>query len=297
MQAWGKEHEQMLECGLQKLYSREGQCSANTPSDWSAPGRFLSELQNALSAYGKILLQWQEAFGLLGKNTGKQTSKQIEEQNRHFVDLHLLDSVSGAFWLQGLGCIEVVQIVDVGSGLGLPGIPIALFLNLWRKYCGPPNLDNYANDYGENEAGEPTEYSVFLVEPGSRKAAILRSIVVELQLQQTVCVCEHRVEEWQQHQGRADYALQGAASASPIVKRIVSCRAFRPLNRKSWKQLRTPLKPAQKSSVQTGILLYKGAWETARAELRRTGLQAQQACFFRLPHCGHQRSLFYLTGS
>lgn len=359
MQAWGEEHEQMLERGLQKLYSllrastststntkvlatsvvstasavnttgrtqRLGRAQqepanltfANTPNDWHALGRFLDamlpELQNALSAYGKILLQWQEAFGLLGKHT--------EGQNRHFVDLHLLDSVSGAFMLQGLGCMEspAVQIVDVGSGLGLPGIPIALFLNLWRKYCALPHVEHYGDDYGnnyrdeKNEASEKagqTEYCVFLVEPGSRKAAILRSIVVELQLQQTVCVCEHRVEEWKQQQRAADCALQHAANAGPISKctakrpatRIVSCRAFRPLNPKSWKQLHTPLKhqgaaAAEKpeSSVQTGILLYKGAWETARAELRsfQTGLQARQACFFRLPHCGHQRSLFYL---
>ena len=282
MRQWGQRQEQMLGDGLARLYECERRRRGGAQyAQCDQTAAVLGKLQVALGAYAQILLQWQAAFGLLGR------------VGEHFVDLHLLDSISGALLLHGMGYTAGLEVIDVGSGLGLPGIPIALFLETWRQCCAPAT----------DSSKDPSGYRVFLVERAARKAAILRSMLVELRLQQTVCVCEHRIEEWQQRSARP--ALQ-QADTFHSARRIVSCRAFHRLGPKSWKQLLVPLCGPQRiegqgeacerseSSVQTGVLLYKGAWETARAELRGLGLEAQQTWFFRLPHCGHQRSLCYL---
>ncbi|WGK68953.1 class I SAM-dependent methyltransferase [Candidatus Haliotispira prima] len=283
---WNEAQDRQLQQGLPALSQRLRDATVKegdiTDAAWDRIDSFLQarqgDLQEALTHYAKILLQWQEVFHLLG-----------QQNNQDFVALHLLDSVSGALLLAGKGCFQqaLLQIIDVGSGLGLPGLPLAIFLTLWeREHGGPKNR-------------------IFLVEPAARRANILRSMTAELSLQSTVQVCEHTVEEWSKMQGFADEQLREEKNA----RRIVTCRAFRPLDRKSRKQL---LKPLQLLGTETrGILLYKGNRQTAQKELENQisrGPKTEESpskrqllkvrtiteCFFELPQCSHQRSLFYL---
>ena len=219
-------------------------------------------MHEALADYAQILLQWHKTFHLLG-----------QQNEQDFVSLHLLDSISGALLLAEQRLIVQggqVQIVDVGSGLGLPGIPLALCFSLW-----PQEFD-------------PQEFQFFLVEPVARRAKILRSMLAELGL--AAKVCEHPVEQWGKWQTQADHQMFVAETA----QRIVTCRAFRPLDKKSWKQLLQPLKSIDETGTKTGVLLYKGNWKTAKSELEALQLIAQSQNLFKLPQCDHQRSLFYI---
>ncbi|MEM9424063.1 MAG: RsmG family class I SAM-dependent methyltransferase [Spirochaetota bacterium] len=247
---WDKRQEKQLEEGLREL------CGGKDT-------RFLQQLHKALSEYGRVLLEWHNTFHLLGP-----------QNERDFVSLHLLDSISGALFLTAENLLVEkgpVQIVDVGSGLGLPGIPLALFFS--------------------HSLNEHNEFSFFLVEPASRRAKILRSIAAELRL--SVQVCEFPVELWQQR-----------VSLPQPAQRIVTCRAFRPLDKKdkkdkkSRRQLLQPLERADSNEMKTGVLLYKGPQgpqgPEAEVQVQVQAASAKAQHIFTLPQCGHQRSLFYI---
>jgi 16S rRNA (guanine527-N7)-methyltransferase len=78
------------------------------------------------------------------------------------VSLHLLDCLAAA------PHVAVASILDVGSGAGLPGIPLALAL---------------------------PDSRVTLLDSNHKKAAFLRQAVMELQLTNAEVVCE-RAESW-----------------------------------------------------------------------------------------------------
>ncbi len=288
---WNQSQEQLLRQGLAELpdHLKVGINPPNVAAgrDWNALTAWWREslpfLSECLKAYAQILLQWHEAFHLLG-----------EQNERDFVPLHLLDSVSGAILLlaQGRlreqqGCSAHMQIIDVGSGLGLPGIPLALCLKL---YCQM----------------QPNEsvLQVYLIEPGVRRANILRSMLIELGLRDVVTVCEHPVEQWSKLQGSADQDMLQWAQKIPagLLQRIVTCRAFRPLDRKSWKQLRQvfvklQLQPGESAVVPwlRSALLYKGSWQLAEEELAALHLRTSCHSLFELPQCKHQRSLLLIN--
>jgi 16S rRNA (guanine527-N7)-methyltransferase len=67
------------------------------------------QLTTALSSYIAELSKWNKAYNL----TAVRDSKAM-------VTLHLLDSLAASPWLYGK------NILDVGTGAGLPGIPLAL---------------------------------------------------------------------------------------------------------------------------------------------------------------------------
>jgi 16S rRNA (guanine527-N7)-methyltransferase len=79
------------------------------------------------------------------------------------VSVHLLDCLAAVPYLRGNG------VLDVGSGAGLPGIPISV---------ARPDL------------------RVTMLESSHKKAAFLRQAVAELQLKNAAIVCE-RAESWQ----------------------------------------------------------------------------------------------------
>ena len=62
-----------------------------------------------LNQYVTLLLRWNRAYNLISRDT-----------EADIISLHILDSLSVSPYLQG----EV--IADVGSGAGLPGIPLAI---------------------------------------------------------------------------------------------------------------------------------------------------------------------------
>ncbi|MEW6314224.1 MAG: 16S rRNA (guanine(527)-N(7))-methyltransferase RsmG [Pseudomonadota bacterium] len=109
------------------------------------------ETQQKLLDYVALLAKWNKVHNLTA----------VREPAR-MVSHHLLDSLVVVPYLQG------AMIVDVGSGGGLPGIPLALVKPEWQ---------------------------VTLLEANQKKAAFLRQVLIELKLANVQVVCE-RVESW-----------------------------------------------------------------------------------------------------
>ncbi|HSD42622.1 MAG TPA: 16S rRNA (guanine(527)-N(7))-methyltransferase RsmG [Burkholderiales bacterium] len=122
----------------------------------AAPGVELSEAQAAtLDRYLDLLEKWNRVYNLTA----------IRERSR-MVTHHLLDSLAVLPHLRG------PSVLDVGSGAGLPGIPIAV---------ASPSL------------------RVTLLESSHKKSAFLTQAVGELRLANVAVVTE-RVEAWQTEQ-------------------------------------------------------------------------------------------------
>lgn len=103
-------------------------------------------------AYLTLLERWNATINLTA----------IRERER-MVPLHILDSLTVIPWLR-----ERDTMLDVGTGAGLPGIPIALSL---------------------------PELKVTLLESNQKKIAFLRQCKLELELTNVTIVGE-RVEQW-----------------------------------------------------------------------------------------------------
>jgi 16S rRNA (guanine527-N7)-methyltransferase len=111
-----------------------------------------SRAQRRVLEYLALLEKWNRTYNL--------TAVRAREDmlTRHVMDsLAILPHVRGKFW------------IDVGSGAGLPGIPLALASG---------------------------ELDMTLIESNQKKAAFLRQVVVELELRNVVVQCD-RVESWQ----------------------------------------------------------------------------------------------------
>jgi len=108
--------------------------------------------QHKLLDYVALIEKWNRVHNLTAV---RESAKMVSD--------HLLDCLAVAPHL------EARTILDVGSGAGLPGIPLAL---VWPQ------------------AG------VTLLDSNHKKAAFLRQATIELGLSNTEVVCE-RVEKWQ----------------------------------------------------------------------------------------------------
>ena len=109
------------------------------------------EQQARLLQYLVLLEKWNQVYNLTAiRDLGKMVSA------------HLLDSLSVVPFLSG------ESVLDVGSGAGLPGIPVALARPDWE---------------------------VTLLDSNHKKAAFLRQAVADLCLRNANVVCE-RVESW-----------------------------------------------------------------------------------------------------
>jgi 16S rRNA (guanine527-N7)-methyltransferase len=111
-----------------------------------------AETQCKLLEYLALIAKWNRVHNL--------TSVRDEAQ---MVSAHLLDC------LAAVPSLEANTVLDVGSGAGLPGVPLAL---MW------PHA------------------RVTLLDSSHKKAAFLRQAVIELELKNANVVCE-RVEAWQ----------------------------------------------------------------------------------------------------
>jgi len=109
------------------------------------------EQQSRLLQYLMLMEKWNQVYNLTA----------IRELPK-MVSAHLLDSLCVIPFLSGEG------MLDVGSGAGLPGIPIALAKPTWN---------------------------VTLLDSNHKKAAFLRQAVTELSLNNASVVCE-RVDSW-----------------------------------------------------------------------------------------------------
>jgi 16S rRNA (guanine527-N7)-methyltransferase len=104
-----------------------------------------------LLAYLDLLQKWNRAYNLTAVR-----------QAPRMVSYHLLDSLAAA------AHVTAATILDVGSGAGLPGIPLAVAL---------------------------PDSRVTLIDSNHKKAAFLRQAVMELKLANAQVVCE-RAEAW-----------------------------------------------------------------------------------------------------
>jgi 16S rRNA (guanine527-N7)-methyltransferase len=117
-----------------------------------------AEKQATLLAYIELLVKWNRVHNL--------TAVREPEQ---MVVVHLLDSLSLLPYLMN----DRANLVDVGSGAGLPGIPIAI--------------------------ARP-ELQITLLDSNHKKVAFLRQVKAELALTNVTIVCE-RAEAWHPQQG------------------------------------------------------------------------------------------------
>lgn len=109
------------------------------------------EQQGLLLQYLVLLEKWNQVYNLTA----------VRDLTK-MVGAHLLDSLSAVPLLSGN------NVLDVGSGAGLPGIPIAI--------------------------AKP-DFKVTLLDSNQKKAAFLRQAVADLALKNANVICE-RVESW-----------------------------------------------------------------------------------------------------
>ncbi len=99
----------------------------------------------------EMIVQWNRVYNLTA----------VDEPEK-MLPIHLFDSLSIAPYIEG------TTILDIGSGAGLPGIPLAVYDPAWQ---------------------------ITLLEASSKKVRFLRQVVIELELSQVKPVHE-RAEEF-----------------------------------------------------------------------------------------------------
>lgn len=140
-----------------------------------------AETQQRLLAYLDLIAKWNRVHNLTA----------IRDLPS-MVSAHLLDTLAITPYL------SAPTLLDIGSGAGLPGIPLAL---VWP----------HAN--------------VTLLDSNQKKTTFLQQAIIELELKNTVVVCE-RIEAWQT-QLQFDVVISRAFSDTAEFVRVASrfCRA------------------------------------------------------------------------
>lgn len=123
--------------------------------------------------YGALLVKWNRVYNL----TAIRRPEQI-------VTHHLLDSLAVAPYVAG------PRVADIGTGAGLPGIPLALSRPDW---------------------------SVALVESNHKKTTFLEQARIELGLSNVTVVTE-RVEGWQPAQGFSTVICRAFSDLGEFVR-------------------------------------------------------------------------------
>ena len=111
--------------------------------------------RRALLGYLSLLKRWNRVYNLT-----------TVKSDADFVTRHLLDSLSVVPYLHGR------NVIDIGSGAGLPGIPVALA-------C--PDI------------------SVTLLDSNAKRCRFLRQVQAQLKLQ-NVSIVQHRAEKFNPHE-------------------------------------------------------------------------------------------------
>ena len=140
-----------------------------------------ADVQAKLLDYLALIAKWNRVHNLTAVRKPDQ-----------MVSVHLLDC------LAIVPHLHATSVLDVGSGAGLPGIPLAL---MWPQA------------------------SVTLLDSNHKKAAFLRQAVIELGLENAAVVCE-RVELWRPP-ADFDLVISRAFSDLPEFLRLAGrlCRA------------------------------------------------------------------------
>jgi 16S rRNA (guanine527-N7)-methyltransferase len=126
-----------------------------------------------LMCFIKLLEKWNKAYNLTSiRNT------------EDMVRLHLLDSLAIIPFIEGK------NVIDIGTGAGLPGIPLAIYL---------PSID------------------FTLLDSNAKKTRFVQQVILELKLK-NVSVCHNRVERYLPEVSFNTVITRAFASLSDIVK-------------------------------------------------------------------------------
>lgn len=130
-----------------------------------------------LLVYVDLLVKWNRTYNLTAIRDGDE-----------MVTQHLLDSLSILPWLQ-----EVKNLADIGSGAGLPGIPLAI--------------------------ARP-ELAVTLIDSVQKKSAFQRQAKIDLALA-NVSIYSGRIEDYKRN-GESDAVTARAFSDLPMLARLAT---------------------------------------------------------------------------
>ena len=140
-----------------------------------------SDLQDPLLAYQALLFRWNRAYNLTSIRDPKQS-----------VTRHLLDSLAVAPHVRG------PRILDVGTGPGLPGVPLALVYPQWE---------------------------FVLLDSNNKKIRFLRQVVLELGLTNVVPIQE-RIESCHLSPPFATVISRAFAATADFVQMAGHCCAI-----------------------------------------------------------------------
>ena len=125
-----------------------------------------------LLGFISLLEKWNKAYNLTA----------IRDRES-MVRLHLLDSLAIAPYIQGK------HVIDIGTGAGLPGIPLAIYL---------------------------PEIEFTLLDSNAKKTRFVQQAIIDLKLK-NVSVCHNRVEQYHPEKSFDTVITRAFASLSDIV--------------------------------------------------------------------------------
>jgi 16S rRNA (guanine527-N7)-methyltransferase len=126
-----------------------------------------------LLGFIRLIEKWNKAYNL--------TAIRNRED---MVRLHLLDSLTIVPFIEGK------RVIDIGTGAGLPGIPLAVYL---------------------------PEIEFTLLDSNAKKTRFVQQVIIELKLKNT-SVCHNRVEQYHPEKSFDTVITRAFASLSDIVE-------------------------------------------------------------------------------
>jgi 16S rRNA (guanine527-N7)-methyltransferase len=159
---------------------------ASSPSDRSAPAPPTAGLREIAERHGLTDRQCSQLAALLWLLERDPAAPTTVREPAAALAVHIADSLS-ALDLDSVR--QAGRVVDIGSGAGLPGLPIAIAL---------------------------PEARVSLLEASSRKCRFLEHARDTMGATNAAVVC-HRAEIWSLGRGQHDLALARAVAAAPVV--------------------------------------------------------------------------------
>ena len=132
-----------------------------------------TEQTEQLLDFIKLIAKWNKAYNLTAVRNNEDMAR-----------LHILDS------LAILPHIEGKRVIDIGTGAGLPGIPLAIFM---------------------------PEVEFVLLDSNAKKTRFVQQVILELKLK-NVSVLHSRVENYQPQLGFDTMTMRAFASLPDIMK-------------------------------------------------------------------------------
>jgi 16S rRNA (guanine527-N7)-methyltransferase len=126
-----------------------------------------------LLAFIKLIAKWNKAYNLTAVRNNEDMAR-----------LHILDSLAIFPYIEGK------RVIDIGTGAGLPGIPLAIFL---------PDIE------------------LVLLDSNAKKTRFVQQVILELKLK-NVSVIHSRAEDYSPEQGFDTIITRAFASLPDMMK-------------------------------------------------------------------------------